>query len=162
MNGVKFQTQFDPIFGTRDRQNVACAKACKKMMTDAGFIETTSSDRIDMLVWNKSNQLINAKTFSEAQLLLDNCIAKGYPVMVGVNRQNNSVGNANKATSHFVVIVSKTLSGYRFYDPGTSYEYKGTHETNILKADDNGWLRGISFYNKREYIITEVRPSIKK
>lgn len=162
MNRVKFQTQFDAIFGTRDRQNVACARACKKMMSDAGFLETNSSDRIDMLVWNKTNQLTKAKTFLDAQLLLDDCLAKGYPVMVGVNRQNSSVGNANKATSHFVVIVGKTAAGYRFFDPGTSHESKGTHATNLLKADANGWLRGISFYNKREYIVTEVRPSIKK
>ncbi len=162
---IKFQTQFDKCFGDQAKQNVACCRASKKMLTDAGFKVVEGNGRVDMLTKDADLNLIKAKTFKEALIVLDSNLAAGHPVIVGVNRGKLSVGNANKATTHFVVVVGKEeVNGaleYRFYDPGTSYSAKGCHSENVFKFDANGMLRGKSFYNaaKCTYVITEVRPT---
>lgn len=162
---IKFQTQFDPVFGDRQAQNVSCARASKKMLTDAGFKVVGGSGRIDMVIKDTSLNLIKAPTFQQALTILNSNLEAGRPVIVGVNRGKLAVGNANKATTHFVVVVGReTINNvvyYRFYDPGTSYSAKGCHSENVFSFDANGFLSGKSFYNKDKctYIITETRPT---
>jgi hypothetical protein len=162
---VKFQTQFDAIFGDKQKQNVACCRASKKMITDTGFKTVDAVGRIDMLVKDANLNLVKSKTFNEALTCLNANLDAGRPVLVGVNRGKLAVGNANKATTHFVVVVGREeINGstqYRFYDPGTSYSAKGCHSTNLFRFDAVGFLSGKSFYNadRCTYIITEVRPT---
>lgn len=166
-NKIKFQTQFDAIFGDVKKQMVSCARASKKMLTDAGFKVVGGDGRIDMLVKDIAGKLIKAETFQQALIVLNSNLEAGNPVIVGVNRGKTSVGNANKATTHFVVVVGRDeVNGvveYRFYDPGTLYPSKGTHPTNVFMFDSNGFLSGKSYYNREKstYIITETRPTGK-
>lgn len=158
---VKFQTQFAAVFGDKKAQNVACARACKKMLLDAGYGYVDASVRVDMLTADKSGKMIKAKTYREANILLDQMLESDKPVIVAVDRGTVVKGNANPLTDHFVVVVGRNAAGgYRFYDPGTSYPSKGASEENILSYDPTtGFLQGKSKYNGKLYTVTEVRPT---
>lgn len=162
---VKFQTQFDPYFGDRNAQNVACARATKKALKDAGFQTTDATGRIDAVVYDEKKKLIRSKDWQKAvdQLHL-NCDHE-LPTAVAVNRGPKDVGNANKASNHYVYIVGRKYNAetgkyeYRFYDPGTSYPNKGTDASQIFTLDENGFWSGVSKYCGLKYVITEIRPT---
>lgn len=162
---VKWISQFNAFFGDMARQRVACARASKKMLTDAGFKVVDGSGRVDMLVKDAKGELIPAQTYDQAKTVLNSNLEAGNPVIIGVNRGKLSVGNANKATTHFIVVVGREFvngfNQYRFYEVGTSSIVKGTHLENVLIEGANGQFKGHSFYNKDKctYIITEVRPT---
>lgn len=163
---VKFQTQFDTCFGTKKEQNVSCAKACKLSLTKEGYGIVDGTKRKDVLVWNDKKELKKATSYDEAMKLLNDQLDNNLPTIVGVNRSTSTVGNVNKATSHFVVVVGRIeegkYTGYRFYDPGTSFESKGTSTENILWLREDGIASGNSKYTSRLYTLTEVRPTIAK
>lgn len=160
---VTFQTQLSPIFGNRERQMVACKRACDYMLKKAGFKSTTAGGRIDMCSGNQRDGFLLSPGYDSAVNLLDDTLDKGKPVIVGVDRGIVGNYNANAATDHFVVIVARIMIGgkvyYQFYDPGTSYPEKGTHPTNLLAFDQAGFLTGTSYYNGKTYVVTEVRPT---
>ena len=172
---IKFQTQFSKAVGDVDGDGdhdikdeyIACCKASKLMIQNAGFTPVAANKRVDMFIWDAKLQLEKAPTYQDSIDLLNTMLDQGRPVLIGVNRKKTSVGNANKATSHFVVIVgreynpAKARYEFRFYDPGTSYIAKGTNESNVFFKDDKtGQFVGESFYNKTKYTITEVRPTL--
>jgi hypothetical protein len=159
---IAFVSQFNTAFGTHERQLVACNRACKKMLTDKGFAVVNAEDRIDMAEWGENKKLERTITFEPALKLLNDVLDSGCPVIVGVNRKMIPVGNANAATSHFVVIVAREDGKYRFYDPGTSYPEKGTSKENLFALDENGFYSGYSKYygTKGKYVMTEVRPTV--
>lgn len=164
---VKFQTQFDSIFGDRSRQQVACARASKKMITDAGFKTVDSTGRIDTVIYDSKRVLTCSTDIDKARLQLIKNFDEGKPTLVAVNRSTKAVGNANKASNHYVVIVGRSYNAdidkyeYRFYDPGTSYQSKGTSYSNIFVWNGiKKWWEGVSNYCGKKYIITEIRPTL--
>lgn len=163
---VKFVSQFNACFGSKEQQNVSCCRASKKMLTDVGFKVVDGTKRVDILKWDISKNLIPAQTYQTGIDLLNKMLDEGKPVVTGVNRSKSDVGNANKSTSHFVVIVGRQFNElrnrieYRFYDPGTSYPIKGTSIENFFYFDDKGMLVGVTKYSGKKYIVTEVRPTL--
>src|SRR5262245_18569613 len=95
---------------------------------------------------------------------IDKGLSNGRPVIVGVNWGGGTGGNRNTATQHFVTIVDSGTDQkgkfYRFYDPGTQWQSKGTSPENRLYLNSDYSLSGTSAYNKdsKYYIVTEVRP----
>ena len=164
---VKFQTQFDSIFGDKTGQQVACARASKKMIINAGFQSVDAVGRIDTVVYDSKRALIVSKDIDQARLQLIKNFEEGKPTLVAVNRSTKDVGNANKASNHYVVIVGRFYNididkyEYRFYDPGTSHSEKGTARSNIFTWNSKKqWWEGISQYCGKLYIITEIRPTL--
>lgn len=164
---VKFQTQFDSIFGNKNSQMVACNRASKLMIVNAGFQSVDAVGRIDTVVYDSKRVLTVSKDIDKARAQLIKNFEERKPTLVAVNRGTKDVGNANKASNHYVVIVGRNYNAdidkyeYRFYDPGTSYQSKGTSYSNIFVWNGKKkWWEGVSDYCKKNYIITEIRPTL--
>jgi len=171
---VKFQTQFSKRVGDIDGdgdhdqhdEQIACCAASKLMITDAGFKTVNADKRIETGEFDDKLNVVPDKRLEEGLALLDKMLDEKKPVLIGVNRKKESVGNANRATSHFVVIVDRMYDhegkvSYRFYDPGTSFLNKGTDPGQRFRLVD-GMLKGTSKYCALQYIVTEVRPTLDK
>lgn len=176
---VKFITQFSAAVGDVDRDGdhdakdeaIACCAASKLMIASMGFGTVNADKRIDAVVFSAKTdgKLIKSKSFEQAVELMHKNLDEGKPVLVGVNR-GKRVGNANPATSHFVVIVGRRYNEqtskyeYPFFDPGTRYLSKGTSKNQFFTLNDaSGTWKANPYYNPNmTYIITEVRPTLDK
>lgn len=173
-NLVKFQTQFTKRVGDlngdgkvdiKDKM-IGCCKACKIMIWDAGLQTKGAYGRIDIMVYDTAKNLTKAHTNQKGIDILDASLNEGLPVLIGVNRSNKYVKNANAATNHFVLVVERytenEITKYRFFDPGTSHEDLGTSKQNVLTLND-GVLTGTTAYKSGyTYVVTEVRPTSLK
>lgn len=167
-NKIKWQTQFDPKWGSRDRQMVACKKTCDDILINSGLKATSLLNLYQTALENKDHTklIINTQVSKEAVSYLDKELEKGHPVQVGVDhglgyKINN---NADHSTDHFVVIIGRKCDGdrcfYLFYDVGTSHKEKGASDNNRLYFDktDNS-LKGKTVYNGHFYTVTQVRKN---
>lgn len=173
-SNVQFLTQFSKDVGDvdgdgdhdRNDEMIACCKASKLMIQRAGFKTTAANGRIDAAVMASNGKVRPAVTLKEAIALLNKNCDNKMPTLIGINR-GKKVGNANTATSHFIVVVARKFNvetgkdEYYFYDPGTSYENKGTSVENVLRFNMEGNLEGTTKYSGANYILTEVRPTSK-
>lgn len=161
---VKWQTQFDSIFGNSAQQNVACNKACKKMIGDSGFKTTDATGRIDVVVYDQHKNLIKGKDWDKGVVQLHKNCDENKPTMVAVNRGDHDVNNANPASNHYVVIVGRRYNEktgcyeYPFFDPGTHHVEMGASKQQFFTLK-NGMWKGVSRYCNIEYTITEIRPT---
>lgn len=108
--------------------------------------------------------------YQEGLNLINTLLAQKRPVVVGIDYSTSRTGETinEGITDHFVVIVSKEtrlIDGketevYRYYDPITSKEPKGTHEDNFLFLKNNK-LIGVYKHHPQKpnlrYTVTQVR-----
>lgn len=165
---VKWQTQFDPKWGGRDRQMVACKKTCDDILINSGLKATSLSKLYQTAIENSehSKLIINNQISKEAIMYLDSELEKGHPVQVGVD---HGLGykidnNLDQSTDHFVVIIGRKCEGskcyYLFYDVGTSHKEKGASDNNRLYLDKTDYsLRGKTVYNGHFYTVTQIRKN---
>ena len=114
---IDYQTQFDSRFGTKKEQNVACYKACKVILTNAGLspnsapndntviqigVEKSSTDNSS----HSSSLTIDFVKASEGLNYINQQLETGYPILVGVDYKAGSP-NSDKTTDHFIVIVGR-------------------------------------------------------
>lgn len=138
------------------------------MLRSAGYTPVGADKRIDMLSKQTSGGFTDAKTYQQAIDTIEEHAAKGIPMIWGVDREKIHAINANALTDHFIVFVEKIENwkdgkpGYRFYDPGTMYEEKGTSQENILWYNGAGRIEGYTKYlgEKVLYTVTEIRPTL--
>ncbi|WP_027381947.1 glycoside hydrolase family 24 protein [Epilithonimonas caeni] len=165
---IKWQTQFDPKWGARDRQLVACKKTCDDILINSGLKATSLLNLYQTAIENDDHTklIINNQVSKEAIAYLDSELEKGHPVQVGVDhglgyKINN---NADHSTDHFVVIIGRKCDGnkcyYLFYDVGTSHKEKGASDNNRLYFDKTDFsLKGTTVYNGHLYTVTQVRKN---
>ncbi|WP_267404248.1 MULTISPECIES: glycoside hydrolase family 104 protein [unclassified Chryseobacterium] len=167
-NKIKWQTQFDPKWGSRDRQLVACKRTCDDILINNGLKATSPSRIYQTAIENDSHTklIINNQISKDAIAYLDSELEKGHPVQVGVDhglgyKINN---NLDHSTDHFVVIVGRKCDGdkcyYIFYDVGTIYKEKGANDANRLYLDKEEYsLKGKTVYNGHFYTVTQIRKN---
>ncbi len=165
---IKWQTQFDTKWGTRERQMVACKRTCDDILINSGLKATSLSSLYQTALENDTHTklVINTSVSKDAISYLDSELEKGHPVQVGVDhglgyKINN---NADHSTDHFVVIVGRKCNGikcyYLFYDVGTSHKEKGASDNNRLYLDETDKsLRGKTVYNGHLYTVTQIRKN---
>ncbi|MBF8458401.1 glycoside hydrolase family 104 protein [Kaistella sp. G5-32] len=165
---IAWQTQFDPKWGGRDRQMVACKKTCDDILINNGLTATSLASLYQTALENDKHTILNINTqvSKDAVSYLDSELEKGHPVQVGVDhglgyKINN---NADHTTDHFVVIVGRKCEGnkcyYIFYDVGTSHKEKGASDNNRLYFDKADYsLKGKTVYNGNFYTVTQIRKN---
>jgi predicted chitinase len=170
-NKVKWQTQFDPKWGEKKKQNVACKKTCDDILNKNGLTSTSISNKYQTALENNNHTslIINTEESKRGIKYLDIQLKEGNPVQVGVDHAlNYKGGTLNEGTTdHFIVIVGKSCDNgkvfYRFYDVGTSHESKGASESNRLYLDSSNYsLKGKTAYNGNFYTVTQIRNNKKK
>jgi hypothetical protein len=119
--------------------------------------------------WKTQSDLqADAAKFNESITYIDETLAAGKPVLIGMHYENDKdkLYNTNKATLHYMIIVGKIYKNnkeyYWFYDPGrgVQYELEAKSQTNLLEIDRNkSMIHGIYKENK-PYTITEVRKNL--
>ena len=176
---IDYQTQFDSRFGTKKEQNVACYKACKVILTNAGLspnsapndntviqigVEKSSTDNSS----HSSSLTIDFVKASEGLNYINQQLETGYPILVGVDYKAGSP-NSDKTTDHFIVIVGRGCKNnevyYLFYEVGTGQQengqYKGAHENNKLYLKKDNTLQGTPYHNSnKKYIVVQIRKNI--
>lgn len=162
-------------------RNVACYHTCRYMLMQAGFTPGTKTDAEYLLKMQSSGDSkagtfkkgISGLTSNFASSLgeLDESLAKGVPVIAGVNKNTKNLSWTNSKTDgnvsptdHFVVIIGKTVTsdgrvGYRYFDPARYSKANGTSPNNLLIQDRSGQLTGKP-YGKHTYSLGEIRPTI--
>ena len=172
-NKVKWQSQFDAIWGDKKAQSFACKKACDAILNKNGLSSTSklAEDLYQTAIENKdhSKLLINNSVSQTALKYINDQLLNGHPVQVGVDHAlDYKGGTLNEGTTdHFIVIVGKNCEKgnvyYRFYDVGTSYESKGASTNNRLHLNKANYaLQGRTEYNKNSYTVTQVRKNKNK
>ena len=176
---IDYLTQFDSRFGTKKEQNVACYKACKVILTNAGLspnsapndntviqigVEKSSTDNSS----HSSSLTIDFVKASEGLNYINQQLETGYPILVGVDYKAGSP-NSDKTTDHFIVIVGRGCKNnevyYLFYEVGTGQQengqYKGAHENNKLYLKKDNTLQGTPYHNSnKKYIVVQIRKNI--
>lgn len=144
---VPFYSQFEGGHGYTPGDK-ACAKAAKAMAAAGGATPGSMADRIQ--VGTSEDRLgrlkINPERAREANTYLDNQLAAGKPVVVGVSHADNRI-NADGLTDHFVTITGKGVDErgrtfYAFADPATRNASKGadTNPNNRFIVGNDGKL----------------------
>ena len=97
---------------------------------------------------------------------MSNAIDQNVPTKVNVDYKPKS-GSADKMGDHFVVVEGKTetvkngqvtSTTFRYFDPGTNYQDKGTSPSNTLSVM-NRTLVGKNINNSKPIVVTSIRPS---
>jgi hypothetical protein len=154
------------------KSNNCCFQTALAMIEQFG-VTTNRSQAIDIATlknsksWKEQSDLqADVAKFEENITYIDETLASGNPVLIGVHYQNKyrEPYNANKATFHYMVIVGKIHKNnkeyYWFYDPGRIVQNKGISTTNLLEIDRNkNMIHGI-YKNNKPYTITEVRKNL--
>ena len=177
---VAFQTQFSSIFGDKNKQNAACWRACKKMLSNAGLSNEAGGKTglfqiaKEIQNANSNNQNIYLKidlnVAKNAIMYLDKQLEIGNPVLAGVDHHYKYKYDPKKktvlnegTTDHFILIIGRLCKSgiiqYLFYDPGTSSDIKGGSDENILTLNQVDYsLRGTTKYNAtKKYVVTQIR-----
>jgi hypothetical protein len=154
------------------KSNNCCFQTALAMIEQFG-LTTNRNQAIDIATlknnnsWKEQSDLqADVAKFEESITYIDETLAAGKPVLIGVHYKNtySNPYNANKATFHYMVIVGKIHKNnreyYWFYDPGTSNELKGISTVNLFEIDRNkNMIHGI-YKNNKPYTITEIRKNL--
>lgn len=101
-------------------------------------------------------------------------LSQKIPILIGVdNRPGAPLENRDKSTDHFIVIVGMGTDSkgkyFQFYDSSTNYPWLGASKENKLYFDTNtGKISGktksqyANLSGHHDFIITQIRKSIKK
>jgi hypothetical protein len=129
------------------KSNNCCFQTALAMIEQFG-LTTNRSQAVDIATlinsnsWKYQSDLqADVAKFEESITYIDETLAAGNPVLIGVHYKNtySNPYNANKATFHYMVIVGKIHKNnreyYWFYDPGTRDELQGNSSNNLLEID---------------------------
>ncbi|MFK8274608.1 hypothetical protein ACI76Y_02865 [Capnocytophaga cynodegmi] len=166
----KWQTQFDSIFGTKERQNVACKRACSVILSNYGIKggELKKGKPLFQIGIEKEGELFIDRDITKQSVeYIDEQLEKGKPILVGVDHTYKYKGGFNNdlSTDHFIVIVGRKRDPdkgiyYLFYEVATSNKDKGTSDDNKLFIQEDFTLKGNPKYKKdRIYIVLQVREN---
>lgn len=165
---VQWQTQFDPKWGDKAAQNVACWKTSHDILINSGLSEAsgTQPGMYQIAEENEDHTAmeINTETAMQGIGYIDGQLENNYPVLVGVDHDlNYRGGTLNEGTTdHYIVITGRACEEgkifYWFYDVGTRHENKGASDNNKLFLDTSDFsLKGTTEYNGKLYTVTQVR-----
>ena len=98
---------------------------------------------------------------------IDDQLERGYPIVVGVDREVYKTYNTDNTTDYFIVIVGRKTDKiglyYRFYEVGTypeNKETKGINPNNRLYVKEDNRLVGRKPMSNKNYTLTQVRKNI--
>lgn len=139
-----------------------------------GFFEPNNV--IQTAVENDDQVVILAEGAKKAIKYIDQELEKGNPILVGMRHSffkyieekkdeyihSHDEWNYDKSTDHFIVIIGRGYFEekryFLFYEVGTSYRDKGTHDKNRLFINDDFSITGNPQHNtSRIYTLTHVR-----
>lgn len=165
----KWQTQYDSKYGTKEKQDVACWKACKDILSnfnvEGGDLEDNKA--LYQIASESNNKLvIDSEIAKKGINYLNEQLENDKPILVGVDHTYKYKGGFNNdlTTDHFVVIIGKGCDNnkpyYLFYDVGTSYIDKGASDENRLYVKDDYSLHGSTKYtSKHKYTVSQIRKN---
>jgi hypothetical protein len=150
---------------------IQCFTAAKQMAEKSGA-EVLGGGAVNSIVTayeENTTDGYNVKskgTTAEAIAYINSQINQGKSVVVGVDYKKGHPGNDDSITDHFVAISSRLTNLkdgsviYRFYDPGTSWQDKGTSDKNTFSLQ-SGMLAGTTFYKttNNKYTISQIRKN---
>jgi hypothetical protein len=121
--------------------NKACNKASDAMLANDGV----KSSGMTIIVNNAGNGRAGSANGNADKAITDmsNAIDQNVPTKVNVDYKPGSGGSADKMGDHFVVVEGKTeavkngqvtSTTFRYFDPGTSNQNKGTSPSNTLSV----------------------------
>jgi hypothetical protein len=117
--------------------------------------------------WKEQSDLqANAAKFTESITYIDETLAAGKPILIGVHYEDRlqKVNNTNSATFHYMIIIGKVHKNgkeyYWFYDPGRTMQNYGVAATNLLEIDRNKNMIHNIYTDDKVYTITEVRKNL--
>ncbi|HEX8426271.1 hypothetical protein [Hymenobacter sp.] len=136
----------------------ACFRTCQKM------IGAEAPRGLGISVVRESGNTVVLQSTADAAIKkINNTLASGKPIIVGVNIKKGSP-NFDKTTDHFVVLVESGTDSkgfyYRFFDPGTQHASAGTDPKNRLYYNTQTKLFVGHRVNAptKHYTLSWVRP----
>lgn len=147
-------------------EGINCNQASSKMLVNEG-VQTAGRGSEILLTEKGENGRTGTASANAASGIreIDKAVENGNPIMIGVDYKDGSP-NVDGMTDHFIVVSGKTenvsngqvtSTTYKFYDPRTAYEPKGTSSTNTMQVNANGLLKGSYNNNEKKYVGTTVR-----
>ena len=156
------------FFGYRDSDKKGCFRRCQDMLNSCGYKSVSVKDpsvfqmtKCDECESKNKHILINQPNIQKGIQIIDDHLERGIPIVVGVDHSSGHIGNHDKTTDHWILIVGRQCNKkieYLFFDPQTSNKDRGTSKNNVLILQEDNSLKGI--YKNKTYIVTMVRPSI--
>lgn len=162
-------SQFDPSKVERAGKT-ACYRACRAMMKAAGIKQpagtgnriqvATGEDRTGRVVTDRSRT-------TKAKNYIDQELAAGRPVTVGVSHKAGYGANRDKITDHFVVVTGKGIDKqgrtfYEYQDPGTRHRSAGENQRFHIDQNDGNLVHqgtpGAGLVSKRQTTMSMVVP----
>ncbi|MDR2282097.1 MAG: hypothetical protein LBE37_02750 [Sphingobacterium sp.] len=152
----------------------ACLKLAKSMIEQMGYTISSylAKDSYgEKQTINLYDGKVNNGEVVRGINYLHHALARGIPVVVGVDYVEGYTGNIDNTTDHFIVVVGmgNDLEGnyFQYYDPATTVTTQGTSTQNRLyfnsvtnKIQGQGVLSRDG--NKVTYTLTMVRKNKKK
>jgi RHS repeat-associated protein len=136
-----------------------CNKAARAQNEVGNASPGGADSRID-IASNSDGRIIPVSgNLMKALRTLHYNLNRGYPVMVGVNRENNpDMGNYNSATNHFINIVGRGNDYYGNYFDYRDNAFEGGGRLYL----NNGFIQTIPIGGFLPFLIqaTEVRPNV--
>ncbi|MTI31745.1 hypothetical protein [Xanthovirga aplysinae] len=169
-NNSKWQTQYDPRFGTKKKQDVSCWKACKVILSNYGVVggDLKNNKALFQIATEKDNKLVvNPNIAQNAIKYINEQLELNKPILVGVDHTYKYKGGFNNdfTTDHFIVIVGRGYDKdkgdyYLFYEVGTKHKTNGTSDNNKLFVQEDFSLKGATVYKKSHiYTVTQIREN---
>ncbi|OWP82685.1 hypothetical protein BWK59_14530, partial [Flavobacterium davisii] len=164
---VNWQTQFDPQWGNRNAQNVACWKTAQQILTKSGLgsLSGYPANAIQLAkeIENHTKLSLLSEGLKKGIQYIDSQLESKHPVLIGVNHDLNYRGekNIDHTSDHFVVVVGRSCDTkgayYIFYEVGTSHRNLGTSDENKLYILTDK-IEGKTAYNSsKTYQVAQVR-----
>lgn len=174
---VKFE-DFVPnryVPGSLNNETVNCLKLAKEQLGKKGYTVSgfyIGSPQIYQ-TYTEAGGVDVSKTRQAINYMMET-LKKGIPVLVGVDvKPGAPLANKDKSSDHFIVIVGAGTDSkgkyFQFMDSSTNWPTLGASQSNKLYFDPlTGKITGktMSQYgsrsNRHDFILTQVRKSIKK
>lgn len=168
---VPFLSQFIGGQGFKEG-GTSCFLACKEMARRAGSLVLGPERRIQFIISEDEagRVKVDPREAAVGRDYLDQQLALGRPVVVGITHQTERKYNADLITDHFVVVTGRDMDAqgrtfYTFHDPATSRSDRGSdiNPNNRFRVDERtGGLyrdgrRAVGFVVERRFDVSMVR-----
>jgi hypothetical protein len=165
MNSSEWVSQYSKADWDGTPASKACNKASEAMLGKDG---DASNGTTKVIVNSAGDGRAGTANSGAARAIKSMSTALDFdkPTKVNVDFRSGS-GSNDKMGDHFIVVMGKTetLSGgkatsttFRFFDPGTNHQSKGTASTNTLRVVNNR-LVGTHINNGLPIVVSNIRPT---